>query len=224
MTKKSSISIFAFVTLTLALFLALATLSVLIVPLAPAPVLAQETETEEETEEEPPAENQTQQETQPETQTPPPPGGQEGYPTHFYPAFRDLDVVKLNENQMALLMISSQIEYLMLQIQEKDRQINSMNDSFEERLREERAEQAQLKAGHGEQIKEMEERYLAKEAELEASRQELHDLEKRVAAFLGDSSLYLVALISALAGLVLGLILSAILNWRRHGKSEAQKA
>ncbi len=195
--------------LTLVLFTAAFFTAAFFAPAAPA--LAQETETETEEEE---------QETQ--TPAPTPPAGEE--PALFYPAFRNLDVVKLNENQMALLMINNQIEYLMLQIQEKDKQLNTLSDGFEERLQRERAEQAQLKASHAEQLKGMEEKVQAAEANLQASRQELHDLEKRVAAFLGDSGIYLVALIAALVGLILGLILSAILNWRRQGKSEPQKA
>lgn len=134
----------------------------------------------------------------------------------FYPAFRNIDVVKLNENQMALLMINNQIEYLMLQIKEKDNQINSLNAGFEDRLKQEREELAKLKTEHAGKIAELEEKLLAKEGELEAGRQELHALEKRVAAFLGDSGIYLVALMAALAGLVLGLILSSIVNWRRN--------
>lgn len=137
-------------------------------------------------------------------------------PGLFYPAFRNIDVVKLNENQMALLMINNQIEYLMLQIKEKDSQIASANAGFEDRLKKEREEQEKLKAEHSGKIAELENKVSAKEAEVEVSRQELHALEKRVAAFLGDSGLYLVALIAALAGLILGLILSAILNWRRN--------
>ncbi len=136
-------------------------------------------------------------------------------PGLFYPAFRNIDVVKLNENQMALLMINNQIEYLMLQIKEKDTQISTLNAGFEDRLNKEREEQAKLKAEHAGKITELEEKLLAKDAEVEESRQELHALEKRVAAFLGDSGLYLVALIAALGGLILGLILSSIGNWRR---------
>lgn len=137
-------------------------------------------------------------------------------PGLFYPAFRNIDVVKLNENQMALLMINNQIEYLMLQIKEKDNQISTLNAGFEDRLNKEREEQAKLKAEHAGKITELEEKLLAKDAEVEASRQELHALEKRVAAFLGDSGIYLVALIAALTGLVLGLILSFVGNWRRN--------
>ncbi len=192
------------------LLLSAALVTLVILVILAVPVLAQEAPGEET--------HQGQ-----ETATPPPAEKQEEDSTLFYPAFRNIDVIQLNENQMALLMINNQIEYLMLQIREKenqlkekDRQISILNAGFEERLAEARNEQTALKAEHAKEINEMEAKIAAKEAEVEAGRQELHALEKKVAAFLGDSGLYLVALLAALAGLILGLILSAIFGRRRN--------
>ncbi len=142
----------------------------------------------------------------------------------FTPAFRNVDVTQLNENQMALLMINHQIEYLMLQIQDKEAQLREAAGNQEAALQRERDQQEQLKKEHGEKIAQAEEKFAAKEAELAASREELHALEKRVAAFLGDSGLYLVALIAAISGIVIGLILSAILNRRRGSSAPAKNA
>ncbi len=134
----------------------------------------------------------------------------------FIPTFRNIDVVNLNENQMALLMINNQIEYLMNQIEANDKQVKNLNESFQKRLLEEQENQNKLRQEHVETVKGLEEKIAAKDRELQIAKDELHEVEKNVAIYIGESGLYLKILVGFITGIITGLLLGTVLGWKKR--------
>lgn len=134
----------------------------------------------------------------------------------FIPTFRNIDVVNLNENQMALLMINNQIEYLMNQIEANDKQVKNLNESFQKRLLEEQENQNKLRQEHVETVKGLEEKIAAKDRELQIAKDELHEVEKNVAIYIGESGLYLKILVGFIIGIITGLLLGTVLGWKKR--------
>ncbi len=152
---------------------------------------------------------------------------QEDVLSGFVPTFRNMDITKLNESQMALLMINNQIEYLMSQIEGKDTQIEELNRSTEKRLSEERDFQKELRQEHAEKIEAMENKLSDAENEVQAGKDALHELEKQVAIYLGESGLYLKIGIGFIVGIIVGLVAGMFFSWKKsrsHAKVDTTQA
>lgn len=134
----------------------------------------------------------------------------------FQDTFRNVDVVKLNENQMALLMINNQIGYLMTQIQAHGIQTENLVLKHREELAREQEKMARLKEEHLATVGKLESRLSEKEAVVLAAREKVHELEKKIAVYIGESGLYLKLVLALIVGMIAGLILGGILNWKKN--------
>ncbi len=134
----------------------------------------------------------------------------------FQDTFRNIDVVKLNENQMALLMINNQIGYLMTQIQAHGIQTEILFAKHREELAREREKQSNLKEEYLAKVEKLESRLIEKEAAVVAAEKKVHELEKKIAVYIGESGLYFKLVLALIVGMIAGLILGGILNWKKN--------
>ncbi len=142
--------------------------------------------------------------------------------------FHGVDVGSINETQMALLMISRQIENLMEQNAKTEKQITELSAQYQKLVDKEVARQQEMRIEHAAEIELLQNKLDEKEAEVSAAKEEagviqaeVHRLEKLIATYIGESGLYLKLLVALIAGVLLGLILSSILNWRRNKNNAA---
>ena len=134
----------------------------------------------------------------------------------FQDTFRNIDVVKLNENQMALLMINNQIGYLMTQIQAHGIHTENLVAKHREELAREQEKQNILKEEQRTKVEKLESRLSEKEAAAIAAGEKVHELEKKIAVYIGESGLYLKLVLTLIIGMIAGLILGGILNWKKN--------
>ncbi|MEW6622040.1 MAG: hypothetical protein AB1420_02730 [Bacillota bacterium] len=111
----------------------------------------------------------------------------------------------MNEMQIALMIINKQFDYLMNRVEDSDRRVEQLMDSFEERLK---RETDRIK----EQVADYEVKTAAQNEEMKAYREQIAKLERDMALFASQSGLYLLILIGFLAGALAGVVLSAIMS------------
>ncbi len=142
--------------------------------------------------------------------------------------FHGVDVGGINETQMALLMISRQIEYLMEQNEKTEKQVVELGAQYQKLVDKEIARQKEMREEHAAEMELLQNKLDEKEVEISAAKAEagmiqaeVHRLEKLIATYIGESGLYFKLLIALIAGVLFGLILSSILNWRRNKNNAA---
>ena len=96
-----------------------------------------------------------------------------------------IDWQQMNEMQIALAMINRQIEYLMEQIENDDDRVEAVIVSYEKRLDKERERSE-------ESIAQLNEKLVEKQQQLEEVRKEIVGLNKKMALFTSENSVYLI--------------------------------
>ncbi len=120
----------------------------------------------------------------------------------------------MNEMQIALMIISKQIDYLMDRIEDADNRAEHLIRTYEDRLNKEIDRNKTL-------IADYEEKITSQDTELKTQRDTVSKLERDMAIFASESGLYLKILIGFLAGTLAGVLLSGILGiWKRRGTSK----
>jgi len=115
---------------------------------------------------------------------------------------------KLDQMQMALMLINKQHDYLLARLEEADQRIDALTKSYEERIKKEANRADELESRYQERIDGL-------ETELEGAREQVSLLEKKDAVFNSENGVYLKTVIGFAAGVLAGLILAQILRlWR----------
>jgi len=119
----------------------------------------------------------------------------------------------MDEMQIALILIKNQIDYLMDQVEKSNGRINSVISDYENRMEKER-ERAQ------ESIEEMKAELKQKDQELSQARQEVTDINKKMALFNSENGVYLKILIGFLAGLIVGVVVNTVMSFINRRKQQ----
>ncbi len=121
---------------------------------------------------------------------------------------------EMDDMQIALILIKNQIDYLMDQVEKSNGRINSVISDYENRMEKER-ERAQAS------IDEMKAELKQKDEELNLARQEVIDINKKMALFNSESGVYLKILIGFLAGLIVGVVVNTVMTFINRRKQQA---
>lgn len=119
---------------------------------------------------------------------------------------------QMDDRSIAMMIINRQFEYMLAQIQAADRRVDQISKSYEDRLAKEVQRNRDLTS-------EFEDKIAIKDNEIKALQNQVMEMDRRVALFFSENSIYLYVLISAVGGIILGLIMGAI---TRIGKGKKQ--
>lgn len=115
---------------------------------------------------------------------------------------------KLDQMQMALMLINKQHDYLLARLEEADQRVETLTKTYEERIKKEADRADELEQRYQERMDEL-------ETELEEAREQVSLLEKKDAVFNSENGVYLKIAIGFAAGVLAGLVLAQILRlWR----------
>lgn len=124
----------------------------------------------------------------------------------------------MNEIQIALFIINKQIDYLMGRIEDNDKRIKQMADTYEERLKKEIARNQELTEKYEGKINELEQN-------IGEYRKNVSQLERDMAIFASESGLYLKIVLGFLVGSIFGIVLAGLLQlWKRGSTSKNKSA
>ncbi len=124
-----------------------------------------------------------------------------------------IDYSSMTDMQIAMMLISKQINYLMQQIDEAEGRIGRLTEEYEGRISREEERVSRQIAALEDKVSKLEINIQEKEAELRETEKALHQLEREKAIFISESGLYLKILLGFLAGTVFGGIIGSILHW-----------